>query len=178
MGTPLRLELEASVPADLDAVLAFYRSELTKLGWQEKTDGTQQGPEQARLAFASPQGPAVLTLGRAKGETSINLVQKNAEAAAKADILPKPGQAKLMLGNVGEADAVLTINKQSIRIAAGTGSPKTPKGPLLDLAPGKYRYEVRIASRPPTGDSIVLGAGEAWGLMVGPTGQALPLPLY
>lgn len=178
MDTPLRLELEASVPADLDAVLAFYRSELTKLGWHEKTDGAQSTPDRVRIAFASSQGPAVLTLGRAKGETSINLVQKNAEAAAKAEILPKAGQARLMLGNIGDADAVLTINKQTVRIAAGTGSPKTPKGPLLDLPPGKYPYEVRIASRPPTSDTIVLGAGDAWGLMVGPTGQALPLPLY
>jgi hypothetical protein len=178
MDTPLRLELEASVPAELSAVMAFYRTELTKLGWRETSDGAQQAPERARLAFASPQGPAVLTLSRAKGETSVNLVQKNADAAAKADILPKPGQAKLMLGNVGEADAVLTINKQSIKIAAGTGSPKTPKGPLLDLPPGKYRYEVKLASRAAITDTIELGAGDVWGLMVGPTGQALPLPLY
>ena len=33
---PFRRELEASVPAGLSDVLAFYRSELTKLGWQEK----------------------------------------------------------------------------------------------------------------------------------------------
>ncbi|WP_315780814.1 MULTISPECIES: hypothetical protein [unclassified Bradyrhizobium] len=178
IDTPLRLELEASVPAELSAVMAFYRTELTKLGWRETSDGAQQGPERARLAFASPQGPAVLTLGRAKGETSVHLVQKNAEAAAKADILPKPGQAKLMLGNVGETDAVVTINRQSIRIAAGTGSPKTPKGPLLDLPPGKYRYEVKIASRAPVTETIELGAGDVWGLMLGPTGQALPLPLY
>ncbi|GLH82302.1 hypothetical protein SSBR45G_72110 [Bradyrhizobium sp. SSBR45G] len=176
--TPVRLELEASVPADLDAVLAFYRAELTKRGWQEKPEGAQTGADRVRLAFASPQGPALLTLGRARGETSVNLVQKNAEAAAKTEILPKPGQARLMLGNIGDADAVLTINKQSVKIAAGTGSPKTPKGPLLDLPPGKYRYEIRIAGRAPIRDAIELGAGDAWGLMVGPTGQAMPLPLY
>ncbi|CCD96822.1 conserved exported hypothetical protein [Bradyrhizobium sp. ORS 375] len=176
--TPVRLELEASVPADLNAVLAFYRAELTRLGWQEKAEAAQIGADKARLAFNSPQGPAVLTLGRARGETSIRLVQKNADAAAKADILPKPGLAKLMLGNVGEADAVLTINKQTVRIAAGTGSPKTPKGPLLDLPAGKYRYEIKIAGRAAISDTIELGAGDAWGLMVGPTGQALPLPLY
>ncbi|CCE01232.1 hypothetical protein [Bradyrhizobium sp. STM 3809] len=176
--TPVRLQLEASVPAELGAVLAFYRAELAKRGWQEKAEAAQVSADKARLAFTSPQGPAQLTLGRASGETSINLVQKNAEAAAKAEILPKPGQAKLMLGNIGEADAVLTINRQAIRIAAGTGSPRTPKGPLLDLPPGKYRYEIKIASRAPVRDTIELGAGDAWGLMVGPTGQALPLPLY
>ncbi|MGJ4931086.1 hypothetical protein ACQR1I_30330 [Bradyrhizobium sp. HKCCYLS2038] len=176
--TPVRLELEASVPADLTSVLAFYRVELTKLGWQEKPEGAQSSADKARLAFTSPQGPAVLTLGRARGETSINLVQKNTDAAAKAEILPNPGQAKLMLGNIGDADAVLTINKKTVKIAAGTGSPKIPKGPLLDLPPGKYRYEIKIASRAPIRDTIELGAGDAWGLLVGPTGRALPLPLY
>ncbi|WP_257167750.1 hypothetical protein [Bradyrhizobium sp. SRS-191] len=175
---PVRFQLEASVPAELSAVLAFYRAELTKLGWREKSEGAQTGADKARLAFASPQGPAVLTLGRARGETSVNLVQKNTDAAAKAEILPKPGQAKLMLGNVGETDAVLTINKQTVKILAGTGSPKTPRGPLLDLPPGKYRYEVRTGSRAPFNDTIEIGAGDVWGLMVGPTGQALPLPLY
>ena len=178
IDTPVRLELEASVPAELKAVVAFYRSELAKLGWQETPQSAQISVDSARLAFASPQGPAVLTLGRARGETSVNLVQKNADAAAKAEILPKPGQSKLMLGNVGDADAVLTINKQTVKIAAGIGSPKTPKGPLLDLPPGKYRYEIKIAGRAPVSDTIALGAGDTWGLMVGPTGRALPLQLY
>lgn len=175
IDTPVRLELEASVPAELKAVVAFYRSELAKLGWQETPQSAQISVDSARLAFASPQGPAVLTLGRARGETSVNLVQKNADAAAKAEILPKPGQSKLMLGNVGDADAVLTINKQTVKIAAGIGSPKTPKGPLLDLPPGKYRYEIKIAGRAPVSDTIALGAGDTWGLMVGPTGRALSL---
>jgi hypothetical protein len=105
-------------------------------------------------------------------------VQKNADLAAKAEILPKPGQAKLMLGNIGDADAVLTINKQTIKIAAGTGSPQSPKGPMLDLPPGKHRYELKVAKRAPVTDTLELGAGEAWGLLVGPTGKALPLPLY
>ncbi|XUM24759.1 hypothetical protein ACRAVF_11220 [Bradyrhizobium oligotrophicum S58] len=176
--TPLRLELEASVPAELGAVTAFYRAELTRLGWREKPEDAQASPDRVRLTFTSSQGPAVLTLGRAKGETSVNLVQRNAEAAAKAGILPKPGRAKLMLGNIGDTDAVLTIDGQTIRIAAGTGSPQSPKGPLLDLPPGKHRYELKIARRPAVSDTLELAAGDAWGLMVGPAGTALPLPLY
>ncbi|MGJ4880545.1 hypothetical protein [Bradyrhizobium sp. HKCCYLRH3097] len=178
MDTPLRLELEASVPAELGAVTAFYRAELTRLGWREKPEDAQASPDRVRLTFTSSQGPAVLTLGRAKGETSVNLVQRNAEAAAKAGILPKPGRAKLMLGNIGDTDAVLTINGQTIGIAAGTGSPQSPNGPLLDLPPGKHRYELKIARRPAVIDTLELAAGDAWGLMVGPGGTALPLPLY
>jgi len=175
---PFRRELEASIPAPLGDVLAFYRAELTKLGWQEKADGATVTAERAQIDFTSPQGPAVLKLGRAKGETTVNLAQKNPDAATKADIMPKPGQAKLMLGNIGPKEASLTINKQTIKIAAGTGSPQSPKGPMLDLPPGKYQYALRVPGRPARTESIDVAAGDAWGLMVGPTGEVLPLQMY
>ncbi|MCP3378827.1 hypothetical protein NLM31_00025 [Bradyrhizobium sp. CCGUVB4N] len=175
---PFRRELEASVPAALSDVLAFYRSELTKLGWQEKPDGAAVSADRVQLAFTSAQGPAVLKLGRANGETSVNLVQKNPDAATKADIMPKPGQAKLLFGNMGSQDAQLTINKQTIKVAAGAGGPQSPKGPMLDLPPGKYQYSLKMAGRPARNDTLDIAAGDAWGLMVGPTGEVLPLQMY
>ena len=175
---PFRRELEASVPAELSDVLAFYRSELAKLGWREKTEGAVTTADRMQLAFASPQGPAVLKLGRAKGETSINLVQKNPDAATKADIMPKAGQARLLLGNMGNQEAVLTINKQTIKVAAGAGGPQSPKGPMLDLPPGKYQYALKVAGQPGRNATIELVAGDAWGLMVGPTGEVLPVQMY
>jgi hypothetical protein len=175
---PFRRELEASVPAELSDVLAFYRSELAKLGWQEKPDGAVVAADRVQLAFTSPQGPAVLKLARAKSETSIKLVQKNPDAATKADIMPKPGQAKLLLGNMGNQEAVLTINKQTIKVAAGAGGPQSPKGPTLDLPAGKYQYSLKMAGRSARNDTIDIAAGDAWGLMVGPTGEVLPLQMY
>ena len=91
---PFRRELEASVPAELDAVLAFYRSELGKRGWKETADGAIVKPDQVQLAFTSPDGPAALKLGRSNGETSVNLAQRYPAVAAKADVIPKPGQAQ------------------------------------------------------------------------------------
>lgn len=175
---PFRRELEASIPAPLSDVLAFYRAELTKLGWKEKADGVTVTAERAQIDFTSPQGPATLKLGRNKSETSVNLVQRNPDAAAKADIMPKPGQARLMLGNIGPQEASLTINKQTIKIAAGAGGPQSPKGPMLDLPPGKYSYALRVAGRPARTETIDVAAGDAWGLMVGPTGEVLPLQMY
>ncbi|MDN3275737.1 hypothetical protein QWJ07_15850 [Frankia sp. RB7] len=175
---PFRRELEASVPAGLSDVLAFYRGELTKLGWQEKPDGAVISADRVQLAFASPQGPAVLKLGRANGETSVNLVQKNPDAATKADIMPKPGQAKLLFGNMGAQDAQLTINKQTVKVAAGAGGPQSPKAPMLDLPPGKYQYSLKMPGRPARNDTIDIAAGDAWGLMVGPTGEVLPVQMY
>jgi hypothetical protein len=134
--------------------------------------------DRVQLAFISPQGPAVLKLGRANDETSVNLVQKNPDAATKADIMPKAGQAKLLLGNMGNQEAVLTINKQTIKIAAGAGGPQSPKGPMLDLPPGKYQYALRVPGRPTRSDTIAIAAGDAWGLLVAPTGDVLPLQMY
>ncbi|MBR0982617.1 hypothetical protein [Bradyrhizobium liaoningense] len=176
--TPFRRELAASIPAPLGDVLAFYRAELSKLGWQEKADGATVSAERAQIDFTSPQGPAVLKLGRAKGETTVSLAQKNPDAAVKADIMPKPGQARLMLGNIGAKEASLTINKQTVKIAAGAGGPRSPKGPMLDLPPGTYQYALRMPGRPAHTETLTVAAGDAWGLMVGPTGEVLPLQMY
>ncbi|BAL73233.1 hypothetical protein S23_00050 [Bradyrhizobium cosmicum] len=176
--TPFRRELAASIPAPLGDVVAFYRSELSRLGWQEKADGAAVSTEHAQIDFTSPQGPATLKLGRAKGETTVSLVQKNPDAATKADIMPRPGQARLMLGNIGPQEAALTINKQTIKIAAGAGGPQSPKGPMLDLPPGTYQYALRMPGRPARTETLTVAAGDAWGLMVGPSGDVLPLQMY
>jgi hypothetical protein len=173
-----RKELEASIPAELSDVLAFYRTELTKRGWQEKTDGATVTADRAELAFTSPDGPAMLKLGRARDETTVSLVQRNPQAAAKADIMPKAGQAKVMLGNIGPKEASLTINNQTVKIAAGAGGPQSPKGPMLDLPPGKYQYALRVAGRPARNETLTVAAGDAWGLLVGPSGDVLPLQMY
>ncbi|MET4118048.1 hypothetical protein ABIB85_004652 [Bradyrhizobium sp. JR1.5] len=173
-----RTELEASIPAELGEVLAFYRTELTNRGWQEKADGAIVTAERAELAFTSPEGPAVLKLGRAKDETTVSLVQRNPQAAAKADIMPKAGQARLMLGNMGPKEASLTINNQTVKIAAGAGGPQSPKGPMLDLPPGKYQYALRLPGRPARTETLTVAAGDAWGLLVGPNGDVLPLQMY
>ncbi|WP_314954328.1 hypothetical protein [Bradyrhizobium cosmicum] len=173
-----RTELEASIPADLPDVLAFYRAELTRRGWQEKADGAMVTTERAELTFTSPDGPAMLKLGRARGETTVSLVQRNPQAAIKADIMPRAGQARLVLGNMGAKEASLTINNQTVKIAVGAGGPQSPKGPMLDLPPGKYQYALRLPGRPARTETLTVAAGDAWGLLVGPSGDVLPLQMY
>jgi hypothetical protein len=97
-------------------------------------------------------------------------------AAEKAGILPKAGQVKLMLGNMTDEEAVITINKQTIRVAAGAGR-NSPDGPKLDLPPGKYKVTIKVASRAAQNQEVEVGADETWGLLVGP-GGVLPLHLY
>ena len=174
--TQFRRELNASVPLDVSAVLGFYRRELGKLNWKEEAKGTVVAADNATLAFTSPEGPATLKLGRKDGETKVNLVVRNPEAAAKAGIAAKPGQAKLLVSNLNEVEAVVTINKQTIKAAAGVGM-KAPDGPTLELAPGKYKFSVKVAGKPASNDELEIAADETWGLVVGP-GGALPLHVY
>ncbi len=176
--TPFRRELEASVPAELNSVLAFYRSELAKRGWKETAERAVVKADHAQLAFTSPEGPAVLKLGRQNGETTVNLAQKNPAAAAKADVMPKPGQAKLLFGNMGGGEAAVTINEQTIKIAAGAGGPQSPKGPILELPPGKYQYSLKVAGGPARNNEIEIAADDTWGLMIAPNGEVLPLQMY
>jgi hypothetical protein len=176
--SPFRRELEASVPADINSVLAFYRGELAKRGWTEMAEQAVVKVDQAQLAFTSPDGPAMLKLARQNGETTVNLAQKNPVAAAKADVMPKPGLAKLLFGNVGGGEAVVTINKQTIRIAAGAGGPQSPKGPTLDLPPGKYQYALKVAGGASRMRQIEVAADDTWGLMIAPNGEVMPLRMY
>ena len=170
---PLRIKLEATVPAELSDVLAFYRTELGKLGWQEKTDGAVIAADHVQLAFASPLGPAMLELGRRNSSTSVNLVQRNQDAATRANVMPEPGQAKLVFSNISETEAVLTINERTIKRATGANAV------ALDLPPGKYSYELSVPGHPATTNILNFAAGDTWELTVGRDGDAWsPLQLY
>jgi hypothetical protein len=157
--TPFRVELKAQVPAELSDVLAFYSAELRKRGWQEKPEGAMVSADHALFVFTSPKGPGTLTLDHAKGETTIDLVQRNTELAAKADFLPAAGQARLIFGYLRPDVASLVINDQTIKIEGGENHPQT-----LDLPPGTYPYELRAWGLLLRADTVTLAEGEAWGL--------------
>ena len=167
--TPFRLELNTNVPAGLDSVLTFYRAELRKRGWTEASEHAVIKPDQVRLAFSTPDGPAVLKLGRSDGQTTINLVQKIPLAAANAGVMPGPGQANLSFINAGESDATLTINERTFRIAAGSGV-LPDAAPTIGLPPGKYRYSLQLANGPVQNNEVELTADEARGLTIDASG--------
>jgi hypothetical protein len=168
---PFRRELNANVPVDLATVLTFYRRELSKLNWKEDGKGAVAAADRAVIAFASTEGPAILTLSRKDNETIVKLVVKDPEAAKKAGILPKPGQTKILFGNILPAEGTITFNSKAIKVAGGAGT-KAPDGPSLDLAPGKYKYSIKAPGKPAQNDEVEVGADEIWGLMIGPRRRA------
>jgi hypothetical protein len=174
--SPFRRELNANVPLNLADVLGFYRRELGKLNWKEESKGAVVAADNVKLAYSSANGPAMLTLSRKDGETIVNLVASDPDAAAKAGVLPKPGQVKLLVTNPNDVEAVLTINKQTIKAAAGSGT-KAPDGAMLDLPPGKHKFSIKVPGKPASNDEMEVGADETWGLLIGPVG-ALPIRVY
>lgn len=171
--SPFRRQLTANVPLDLNTVLGFYRRELGKRDWKE---GALTAADRTVVAFASPEGPAVLKLGRKNNETTVELAVRSEAKAKEAGILPKPGQGRIIFGNMVQAEAVITINKQIVKVGAGVGQ-KKPDGPSLDLPPGKYKFSAKTAGQPMHNDEVEISAGETWGLLVGP-GGVLPLQVY
>ena len=174
--SPFRRALTANVPLDLKIVLEFYRRELTKLNWKEESKGAIIAADNALVMFSSADGPATLKLSRKDNETIVNLDTKDAAAAAKGGVLPKPGQAKLLVTNPNDMEAAITINKQTYKVAAGGGT-KGPDGAMIDLPPGKYKFSTKLPGKAASNDELEVGADQTWGVLIGP-GGALTLQVY
>jgi len=175
--TKFRSERETTVRAPLGNVLAFYRRELPKRGWKEEADSVVT-KDRAVLKLATPTGQGMLTLSLADGETAVSFIERREAEAKKAGILPKTGQAKLVFASMAETPATVTIGKNTLKIAPGMGGAERPDGPMLDLAPGKYAYSVAVPGASPTSEEVVVAADEAWALVIGPGGGAMPLHMY
>jgi hypothetical protein len=173
---PFRRALSTSSELDVAALVAFYRAELPALGWTEQADQASVAAGSATLSFASDEGPLVIELNEAGGGTDIVLTTRALAAATAAGILGKPGQARVMLGNMSDADATIVIDGQELQVAAGEGADR-PDGPALELAPGAYTVTIIIAGQDDQEAQLEVGADEVWGLILGP-GGVMPLQLY
>lgn len=177
VDAPLRIRLETSVPADLGDVLAFYRKELTSRDWQEQPDGAAVAPGHVHLAFVSPLGPAALDLRSNDGSTSVELVQRNQEAAFSARVMPRAGQGGLMFSNLGDKEIVVTLDSRAVTLPARIG--ERPQAPFFNVAPGEHIYALQSATGPDRDIKITVAAGDAWEVTVGPNGAfGPPMQLY
>jgi hypothetical protein len=170
-------------PLGLAAVLRFYRVELSKRGWSEN-DGAVVEPGGAVIAFTTADGPALLRLTHQDDRTIADLsLRKPAatDAATDAAIQPVPGQVRLLLGNATGEEAVITINEQTIKLAAGAefkDGLDSPERPEINLPPGRYKVSLKIASGAAQNREFEVAADETWGLVAGEDGVLLPLRLY
>jgi hypothetical protein len=171
--SPFIISVHVETPLDLAAVLGFYRVALSKRGWTEN-DGAVIAPDRAEIAFTTTDGPALLRLIHRDDRTIADLLLRK-PATATADILPRPGQVRLMLGNETGEEADITINEQTVKLAAHVGLPDSPE---IDLPPGKFKVTLKVASGTAQDREFEVAADETWGLLVGPAGVPLPVRLY
>ena len=172
-----RREINAQVSSDIGSVLAFYRRELTARQWKELPDGAVVKSDQVTLAFAAPDGPAVLKLGRTDNETTVNIAVKNPVEAEKAGILPPAGKVKVILGNFAETEGSVTIDGKTYKVAPDLPTSEKPSGPILELKPGKYRYSLKLSGKVGDTGEINVAANDAWALLIGP-GGILQMHMY
>jgi hypothetical protein len=184
-NSPFITSLHAETSLDFASVLGFYRAELEKRGWTEN-DGAEITPDRAVIAFKASGRPALLRLTR-EGDMTIADLSLRKVAEAKEALQSKPGQVKLMLGNRTDEEAVITVNGQTIKLAAKAGADltdsaedaaKVPANQTIDLLPGRYKVTFKVASSAAQSREFEVAANETWGLLVGPDGAALPIHLY
>lgn len=171
-----RVSALADVEAPMEAVLGFYRRELGKrTDWKMQSEATNTSGS-ARLQFETPEGPALLTLTEKSGTTSAVLLVRKQKEAQASGLMPKPGQVRILIGNILEKNAQISLAKKTIPVGAGKGS-KAPDGPMLEIAPGTYDVTVKSPGMSARPEKITVGSDEIWGLMIGP-GGILPLQMY
>lgn len=164
-------------------MLGFYRLELSERGWSENA-GAVVGPDGAVIVFTTSDGPAQLRLTRQDDRTIADLSLRK-PPLTNAGIKPMPGQVRLLLGNATKEEAVITINEQTIKLAAGlelmddsvTGR-KPHDSQEINLPPGRYKVSLKIASGAAQNREFELAADETWGLVAGRDGAPLPLRIY
>lgn len=177
--------LHVETPLGVAEALRFYRAELGKRGWTED-DGAVVAPDRAVVAFATPDGPALLRIASAGDRTNADLSRRK-PGATNPNMLPKQGQAMLMLGNALEEAVVITVNERSVELAALAGDHltndadvalKLPDSQKMDLAPGRYKVAMKAAGGAAENREFEIAAGETWGLMAGKDGVPFPVHLY
>jgi hypothetical protein len=176
-----RTQISVTVDAQIKAVVDFYRRELPSGAWgewKENAAAAKVEQDSAKLAFSSPSGNLIVELQASGGEVSISLITRDAQAAKAAGLLPAPGKARLIVANLSEKESVITINKREYKIKAGAGAQDPKDGVKWEVGPGKYVVESKSPGESAQVETLMLGADETWGVMIGPTGSYLTVQLY
>jgi hypothetical protein len=177
-GSKFRKQTSKTVTADLKAVIDFYRRELASTDWTENKAAARIEKASATLSFTGRSGGLTVQLKSEGDQTAIALISRDAQAAKAAGVLPAPGKARLIIGNGSENAASVTVNKKAYNVAAGAGANDPKTGLNWEVAPGKYTVEIKLPGAAARSETLTIGADEAWGLIILPNGESLPVQLY
>ena len=177
-GTQFRKQIQVTVPAELKTVLDFYRRELSNRGWKETPNTSKVEAEQARLAFAGPDGELSLDLERKGKDVVASMAVRYPAKAKAAGILPEPNRARLIIGNASNAEAVVVLDKKEHKVAAGVGTKDPKDGISVNLAPGNYTLTIKQRGVADQTVEINAAPNETWGLVILPDGNNFADALY
>lgn len=175
-NTNFRKQAVATIPASLTAVIEFYRSELPGYEWQEIADEAQIDGQAARLVFQGTTGRLDMRAETAGSAVRVELATKDEAAARRAGILPEPGTARIIVGNMTDSPASMTVGGKSASLKPNEGKNK-PDGPSFSLAPGDYRLEAKVGAGGSVVEQIQVGPDETWAVLLSEEG-ILPLRMY
>ena len=180
-GSPFRTQTSTTVVAELNAVVDFYRSEMESGEWGEwkenAADAKVEG-QTAELVFTGPTGGLKVHLKANGKQVAITLVSRDAKAAKAAGLLPAPGKARLFVANESAKAAVITINKREYTIAAGAGADDPKTGFNWVVGPGNFTVKIKPTGEQVQSETLKLGSGETWGVIVVESGGFLAVRLY
>ena len=166
----------ATVQANIQTIVAFYRRELPKRDFKEDT-GASISATEATLNFTTKEGPAVLKVTHKDGQSNIELTVRQKAQAEASGLMPKAGYVRVLFGNIEDTPGEITIGGKTFKVKAGEHAEDPKSSPSIELKPGKYAFTVQLKGKPAHKDEAQFGEGEIWGILIGP-GGGLPLPMY
>lgn len=167
----------ASVQANVETIVAFYRRELPKRDMTEDASVARITANDATLKFASKEGPVTLKVTHKDGQSNIELTVSQKAKAEASGMMPKAGYVKILFGNIEEAPGEITIGGKTFKVKAGERAEDPNTSPSIEMKPGKHAFTVKAKGKPAQKDEHQFNAGEIWGILIGP-GGGLPLPMY
>ncbi len=192
MDTPFASMVFFSSPSDVDTLVELYETELPGQGW-EFSEHSLDG-DVARLYFESDDQKLSIDLRvndgeispELAGQTSVELSIKDPAAAAEAEILPPPGQARIMLMNGAEVELTATVNQQEFKLTPIPMSTEFPKdAPSIDLPPGQYTLTISMPDGTVVNEDFEVGSDkeiapdEVWAFILDADGMPpMQWPVY
>ena len=175
--SPYRTTITAEIEAPLARVLEFYRRELTKSKWVEDIAKSQSDATSSRLVFRGDSGPLSLSLQHSDDRTAIELTTRNEQKARRDGIVPAVGQGLLLFANAGEKEVVMTLNKRTIRLAAGSGAQDPTQATKVPVLPGKHRILMGSGGGAKH-EEVVVDEVATWGIVAIPEGEMFIQVVY
>jgi hypothetical protein len=191
MESPFAIIVAFSSPSDVETLVELYETEMPGQGWEFIEHSL--GGEIARLYFEGDDQKLSISIWVNSGEispelagqTSVELTVKDPVAAAEAEILPPPGQARILLINGAEVDLTATINQQEFELAPVPLSTEFPEDlPSIDLPPGQYTLTIAMPDGSVINEDFEVGLDkeiapdEVWAFILDEGMSPMQWPVY